>query len=199
MTRREFFKLSLASLTAWSLLPVLPVLGADRTGSAVIRPPIEGTPLHFTEALEPRKLTNLLIVHHVGGTNRDVTAADIHQWHLQNGWAGIGYHYVIHKDGTIEQGRPEHTVGAHCYGYNQTSVGIVSVGDFETYEPTKQQLSSVIHLLSYLCWRYHIQPSSSTIVGHRDLNETACPGRNYYAHLPWLRKQVAARVKNIEN
>lgn len=73
-----------------------------------------------------------------------------------NGWAGIGYHYVIHKDGRIEQGRPEGTIGAHCYGYNQTSIGIVSVGNFDIAWPTKQQLSSATHLVAYLCQRYHI-------------------------------------------
>ena len=190
MTRREFLKLSFAALTALSTAPVLPVLASENTKHVISQPSIQETHLAFSETLIPRKITNLLILHHVGGTNREVSASEIHQWHLQNGWAGIGYHYIIHKDGRIEQGRPEGTIGAHCYGYNQTSIGIVSVGNFDVAWPTKQQLSSATHLVAYLCQRYHIQPSTSTIVGHRDLNSTDCPGQHYYNYLPTLRQDV---------
>ncbi|MBU2713926.1 hypothetical protein [Zooshikella harenae] len=49
-----------------------------------------------------------LVVHCADTPNdRDVTAEDIHQWHIQRKWAGIGYHKVIRRDGSIENGRPE--------------------------------------------------------------------------------------------
>ena len=30
-------------------------------------------------------------------------AEDINRWHLNKGWAGIGYHIVIKLDGTVEE------------------------------------------------------------------------------------------------
>ena len=54
---------------------------------------------------------------------RDDTAADIDRWHRAKGWDGIGYHYVVRLDGTIETGRPLERPGAHCAGYNQSSIG----------------------------------------------------------------------------
>ena len=47
--------------------------------------------------LNPNKV--LLIVFHHRGGNGDVQS--IHQQHLRQGWAGIGYHYYISKDGTV--------------------------------------------------------------------------------------------------
>ena len=73
---------------------------------------IEETYLGFYE-LENRMLTDQLVIHHIGGDcDRDVSAEEVHQWHINRGWSGIGYHFLIRKDGTIERGRPIDTVGA---------------------------------------------------------------------------------------
>jgi len=56
------------------------------------------------------------------------TAADIDRWHRARGWKGIGYHYVVRLDGTVEHGRPEAQIGAHCVGVNATSIGVCYVG-----------------------------------------------------------------------
>ena len=55
------------------------------------------------------------IIIHCSATRRglDFTANDIDQWHRQRGMDGIGYHYVIRIDGTIERGRDIEKVGAH--------------------------------------------------------------------------------------
>lgn len=140
--------------------------------------------------LEMRTETNLLVVHHVGCTDRDVPASEIHRWHLANGWSGIGYHYAVHKDGTIERGRPMDSVGAHVYGFNGKSIGVVVVGNFEQAVPTEAQLKSAATLLAELCRLYQIQPGPQTIVGHRDLLSTACPGRNLYSKIQNLRDRV---------
>ena len=49
------------------------------------------------------------IIIHCSATPRgvDYSAADIDKWHKQRGFRGIGYHYVIKLDGTIEKGRDE--------------------------------------------------------------------------------------------
>ncbi len=48
-------------------------------------------------------------------------AETIHEWHLDRGWDGIGYHYVINTDGSEERGRPEYWSGAHVKAYNKDS------------------------------------------------------------------------------
>lgn len=52
----------------------------------------------------------------------------IDEWHKERGWKRIGYHYVIRRTGIIEPGRPETTVGAHCAGHNQDTLGVCYIG-----------------------------------------------------------------------
>ena len=59
---------------------------------------------------------------------KNFKAKDIDLWHRKKGWSGIGYHYVIGLDGTVETGRPEAEIGAHVQGHNEFSLGIVYVG-----------------------------------------------------------------------
>lgn len=160
----------------------------------VIAPPVKETNLKFVQTLEKRKETDFVVIHHIGNTNRDVSAAEVHQWHLANGWAGIGYHYLIRKNGTIERGRPLEMVGAHCYGHNQNSIGINIVGDFEVAVPTVMQMAAAEQLTAYLCQLYRISDKEKIIFGHRDLNDTLCPGRNLYAKLGSFRHNVFAEL-----
>lgn len=137
--------------------------------------------------LSNRTDTNLIVIHHVGEIDRDVSAEEIHEWHKGNGWSGIGYHMVIRKDGTIERGRPEETVGSHAYGFNAKSIGINIVGDFEQSTPTDAQIEAAARLIAYLSEKYNITPTNKTVVGHRDLMPTTCPGQNLYDLLQDLR------------
>ena len=128
-----------------------------------------------------------IVFHHVGDPARDVSAAEIHGWHVLNGWAGIGYHYVIRRGGTIERGRPEKYVGAHAYRHNTGSIGINLAGNMDKMEPTQEQTESAAMLLADICTRYGLTPTASTVVGHCDLMATACPGKNLYAILQTIR------------
>ena len=51
-------------------------------------------------------------------------------------------------------------------------------------------LKSLTELVTALCRIYHIDPGPATIVGHRDVNSTDCPGKNLYRLLPQLRDDV---------
>ena len=76
------------------------------------------------------------------------TAADIDRWHRARGWNGIGYHYVVRLDGTVEHGRPEAQIGAHCVGVNATSIGVCYVGGLAAEVArlrTRARLSNVWH------------------------------------------------------
>lgn len=156
--------------------------------------PVVETNFKFNETLLVRPKTDMLVIHHVGIPDGDTSAAAIHKAHLANGWAGIGYHYVIRKDGSIERGRPLATVGAHAEGQNYHTVGINVTGNFEKETPTQSQITSLEKLLVFLCQTYDIHPSAATIVGHRNVNSTDCPGKNLYRLLPEIRDDVALQL-----
>lgn len=126
----------------------------------------------FKSALENRGKTEYIILHHRGGSG---SPQSIHEGHLKRGFSGIGYHFYLRKDGRIYRGRPVGKTGAHCIGYNSKSVGICFEGNFETEKMPKVQLEAGRELLKYLKAIY----PKAEIRRHRDLNSTACPGRNF--------------------
>ena len=121
-----------------------------------------------------------LIVIHCSAVKPDQTssAAQIDTWHRQRGWKlGIGYHYVIRRDGSIEPGRPEWLTGAHCQNHNAHSIGICYEGGLDIRgQPddtrTAAQKTTMRQLLEDLHKRY----PRALIVGHRDLShDRDCP------------------------
>lgn len=104
---------------------------------------VEETYLDFNEPLKSREKTDCIILHH-SGVSTPHTVNDVHKWHQKKGWAGIGYHYFISKDGIIYRGRPHHTVGAHARGYNQNSVGVCFEGDFNREQMTMEQMAGEV-------------------------------------------------------
>lgn len=134
--------------------------------------------------LENRKVTDMIVIHHTGNDEDDnLSAKRINEIHQGNGWACIGYHYVIRKNGTIEIGRPHWTVGAHAYGENYHTIGIHLCGNFNLADPTPAQIESAAMLLANVCTDYGLSIDNQHIVGHRDLMSTACPGNNLYNQL----------------
>lgn len=131
------------------------------------------TNLQFKE-LAKRTKTEQYILHHTGCSK--ATPEQIHQWHLNNGWAGAGYNLYVRKDGTIYELRDIDCVGAHAYGSNSNSVGICCEGNFEVEPMTDAQVESVKWLLNtYLKERYGKLP----VKKHKDVCATSCPGKNY--------------------
>lgn len=146
-------------------------------------------------ALIPRKATRRIVLHH-SASGANTTWQDIQKWHLNNGWAGIGYHYVIHPDGSIYRGRPEGAAGAHAYQdssheANSDGIGICLIGNFETGAPTEAQLAGVVELVRDIWTRYPGIP----VIGHKDVMATACPGKNF----PWeeLKIKLAEGVIDV--
>lgn len=114
-----------------------------------------------------------IILHHADAS--ECSAAEIHAWHTRKGWSGIGYHFLVRKNGNIERGRPEKAVGAHTNGYNTGSIGICFEGDYmHEVMPTKQ-LESGKQLISWLKGRYPI----TYVKVHKDFNSTDCPGTKF--------------------
>ena len=127
----------------------------------------------FRNPLITRTGTEYIVLHHAAAKN--CTVEDVHSWHLANGWAGIGYHYFVRKNGEIYTGRPHEKVGAHCPTVNYNSVAICFEGNFETEEMPEIQLKSGAELIKYLLKIY----PDCKIVRHCDKAKTACPGKNF--------------------
>ncbi|MEW6171849.1 MAG: N-acetylmuramoyl-L-alanine amidase [Bacillota bacterium] len=125
--------------------------------------------------LQPLKLVDYIVVHHTA--NADVPVEMVDQWHKNRGWAGVGYHYVVRRNGDIERGRPEHMQGAHVIGHNDHSLGVALGGDFTKYVPPEAQLSAAVKLVRDLLMRY----PKAKLARHRDLQSTSCPGDAF----PW--------------
>ena len=139
-----------------------------------------------------------IIIHH--SSSDFGSALQFHDWHKKRGWAGIGYHYVIGngegaEDGEIQIGRLALYQGAHCRGENNDSLGICIIGTFNNKYPSDAQMKALVSLLATLCYVYKIDPlSEKRISGHRDWNNTDCPGNKFYRLLPDIIKQVANKL-----
>ena len=186
MKRRDFLRWSVCSILG-ALLGQGEILPAE---AAYYEPMIYKRFLQFTE-YEVRPATEMLVIHHTGFPNedKDSTVQAIHKFHQETfKWAGVGYHYLIRKNGMIEQGRRPDMVGAHAYGHNKNSLGICLAGNFDIGKPTAAQMDAVKELCRWLCQKYKLDPlRKGTIVGHRDLNDTACPGKRLYRRLEEIR------------
>ena len=132
------------------------------------------------DSLSERSYTDMIVLHHTGVNDIDASAEQIHEWHKNQNppWVGIGYHYVIRKDGTIERGRPEWAIGSHAYGENSHTIGIHLSGDFQQAQPTQEQIEKCSMLVADICERYGIPIDYEHIVGHGELMATSCPGKN---------------------
>lgn len=125
-----------------------------------------------------RELTDYIVIHCAATkSDQDINAATIDAWHRDLGWKGIGYHCVVKRDGTVEDGRDLKMVGAHVKGFNSVSVGVCLAGGIDDrgepiYNFTKEQMTSLAVLVSGLRREY----PQARIVGHRDLDSgKACP------------------------
>lgn len=124
-------------------------------------------------ALTKRRSTTRIILHHAASIK--CTAQQIHRWHIANGWVGIGYHFLVRKDGSVYRGRPEDTVGAHAGNNNYDSIGICFEGNFMTEKMGDAQRKAGQELVQYLKDKYGI----SKVQKHSDVNATGCPGKNF--------------------
>jgi N-acetylmuramoyl-L-alanine amidase len=129
---------------------------------------------------------NRIIIHCTATPEgRDHTAKEIDRWHKAQGWSGIGYHYVIRLDGTVENGRPVEKVGAHVKGHNADSIGVVYVGGCDkNMKPkdtrTPAQKAALVKLVADIQKRY----PDATVHGHNEFDKgKACPSFNVQTDL----------------
>ena len=143
----------------------------------------------------------------------------MYRYHTKSlGWFDIGYNFVVDKFGRAWVGRSGGSNrlvrGAHTLGFNKTSVGIAVVGNLEDRRPWPKAVTTVVKLAAWKLDRYDRQADGDVVVrssgsdkyaedervelpiidGHRDTNDTACPGEYLYAELPRIRTRAQWRV-----
>ncbi len=146
----------------------------------------------------------------------------MYRYHTQNlGWSDLGYNFVVDRFGRTWIGRAggakKPVRGAHTLGFNSTSTGVAVLGNFETAGPGRKAVTALVHLAAWKLARYGRNPEGRvtvyshgsdryaagrkvrlpTIDGHRDTNDTACPGINLYRKIPAIRTRAADRVKRF--
>jgi hypothetical protein len=153
-------------------------------------------------------------VHHTVGSNSytaDQVPAiirGIYAFHVNGrGWSDVGYQFLVDRFGRTWEGRAggvdKAVIGAQAGGYNSGSFGASVMGDFST-APVPSAVTTALTKL--FAWKFLLHGTPVTgrvtisdktfnrISGHRDANQTSCPGANLYAKLPGLRTAVAARI-----
>lgn len=157
------------------------------------------------------------VIHHTAGTN-DYAAGDvpailrgIYAYHaVTRDWGDIGYNFLVDKFGRIWEGRAggvdRETIGGHTLGWNAATVGVSVLGNYDTAAPSSAAMTAVAKLLGWKLTRLGVRANTvatvqgrnmPTIVGHRDLGQTACPGANLYTRLPELRSRVATEQARV--
>ena len=132
--------------------------------------------LHSCQYQEYRRID--LIVIHCSATraSRSYTVDDCRRDHRARGFADIGYHYYITRDGVVHAGRALYTVGAHATGYNRYSIGICYEGGLDQegkpYDTrTILQRIAMKELVAQLQGRF----TEATVHGHGEFANKACP------------------------
>ena len=103
---------------------------------------------------------------------------EIDRWHRQRGFKyGCGYHYIIRRDGTVENGRPLEMIGAHCLNRNQHSIGICYEGGLDANKkPADTRTEAQKMAMRQLLEQLHEQFPKAVIASHNVFTPMkACP------------------------
>ena len=133
------------------------------------------------------------------------------------GWNDIGYQFLVDRYGQIFEGRAggidQAVVGAQAQGWNSTSTGVACLGDFTSIAQTPEGMDALARLIG---WKLSVHgiptigevtvvsaggatnryPAGTPVTfqrisGHRDGNNTSCPGNILYTQLEQLRTAAA--------
>lgn len=115
-----------------------------------------------------------VFIHCSASSNPNITAADVDTWHRKRGWRGIGYHYFIKTDGTLEMGRDLSLTPAAQKGHNKHTVAICLNGLIPT-DFTDAQFDT----LKEVCEWLNDQFEDITFHGHCEVSAKTCPVFNY--------------------
>ena len=153
-----------------------------------------------------------IVVHHTTGSNASAELDPaafiraIYYYHaVTRGWGDIGYNFLVDRQGRIYEGRfgGDGVIGGHAYPYNSGTIGVAILGDYSSSSVPVAAAAGLKDLLTWKSAANNIDPLGNgwlydrnlpNIMGHRDCNNTACPGDRAYALLPDIRNTVQQRL-----
>lgn len=150
---------------------------------------------HPSRAYAARPLTHVrYLVIHATGAPAHVGPHAIARAHVDdNGWPGIGYHFVVGADGAVYRTQDLTVVSHHVAQFNPVSVGIALAGDLAHADPPPAQIAAAADLVAQLCWDLGLP--TTAVRGHREMVPTPCPGERFLGGWkPRLMDAVAERL-----
>lgn len=135
--------------------------------------PIFSSRLTFKAPLDSREKTDYIVIHHSTVPNHQ-TVEEVHQWHLNRGWDGIGYHYFIQKDGKVFEGRPRDSKGALVPCINNRAIGICLEGNFNKETIGAKQWEACVKLAALLEMQYRAKTHQ-----HGEFADISSPGIHF--------------------
>ncbi|XP_013114626.1 peptidoglycan-recognition protein SB1 [Stomoxys calcitrans] len=94
-------------------------------------------------------------------------------------FSDIGYNFIIAGDGNVYEGRGWGYQGSHAPRYNNKSIGIVFLGNFESSKPSDEMLQNAKDLIAQAVSSGYLK-ENYTLLGHRQTKATSCPGTALY-------------------
>ncbi len=156
-----------------------------------------------------------IIVHHSGtashnGAEPFSVVRSIYYYHaITLGWGDIGYNYLVSAWGHIFEGRygGENVVGGHAYQYAWGSSGICAIGDYSFSRFSEDGQAALIAIIAWVGRNldplgrstFHEAYNLPTIAGHRDVNQSTCPGDGVWNSLPTIRNAVAEVLNSTDS
>lgn len=131
-----------------------------------------------------REVTEVVVHWTETPTNKNIGSEEINEQHLEAKLNGIGYHYVIRRDGSLQRGRPANKEGEHAVAndHNKRSLAVVFVGGINAPSETRniqdflsvQSLTrSQFNTFDHFCRAFYDVFAGGQIVGHSDIDELA--------------------------
>lgn len=105
----------------------------------------------------------------------------IRSGHVGQGWADIGYHYIIDPQGNVWEGRATRYQGAHVKENNEHNLGIMCLGNFDQERPSSSMLATLDSFLADRMRAYNVP--ISRVYTHQEIRATECPGRNLQGYM----------------
>ena len=154
-----------------------------------------------------------VIIHHADTANFNdpvLEMRSIYYFHaITRGWGDIAYNYLVDFMGNVYEGRVggEGAVGCHAEGYNAGSCGICLMGRFFEDPTTPEMHNAIVWITSWAA--RNLDPTGAapfnditslpTICGHRDVNDTTCPGDEFYVQLDTVRAEARRVIKGRDD
>jgi len=147
----------------------------------------------------------------------------MYRYHTKSlGWSDLAYNFVVDRFGRTWQGRAGDVAaavrGAHTLGFNASSSGVAVIGNYDLVAPSSSVVRAIVELSAWKLDQYDRDPKGlaevvsegsdkfpafrtvtlPVIDGHRDTNDTACPGELLYAVLPRIRNRTKRRIERSQ-